>query len=484
MNAKAGLFLGFVLLVGSFLFHCGDSDTSTNSTRDAHNLSDTDVGEVQDPRHDGSDAETTDAGENAGDDTSSSDRGLRDVESLDGGEDAFSDTGQDGATPDAIDDDVGTDTGTQDTGADGGTAIGKFGVIAGGRAHTCALTEAKGVECWGDNADGQLGDGTTNDSLVPRDVLGLPDSVAAVSTGSDHACALTFSNRIKCWGQNRHGELGNGNTSNETTPTDVIGFASDAEMVSAGLGSTCARQGADVLKCWGRNEHGQLGDGTTEDKSTPADVSGLPSRVRAVSAGGFFVCALTESGAALCWGGNASGQLGDGTLEDKPTPVGVFGLSSDVATIAAGVNNACAASTSGGAKCWGRNELGQLGAGTTQIDGRKPVDVFGLSDRVTMVTVGRNHACALTDSGGVKCWGDNTYGQLGDGSNEGKLAPTDVNGLTSEVAAISAGWEHTCALMKSGKLRCWGQNRFGQLGTGTQTNDSNPTPEDVVGFGP
>jgi alpha-tubulin suppressor-like RCC1 family protein/pimeloyl-ACP methyl ester carboxylesterase len=282
---------------------------------------------------------------------------------------------------------------------------------------------------------------------------------------------------VKCWGANSTGQLGDGTTTSRLTPVDVSGLASGVAAIAAVGEHTCAVTTSGGVKCWGSNWRGQLGDGTTTDRLTPVDVSGLASGVAAIAAGGEHTCAVTTSGGVKCWGRNEYGQLGDGTTTDRLTPVDVSGLTGGVVAIAAGWRHTCALTTGGGVKCWGLNNQGQLGDGTG-ASRLTPVNVSGLMDGVAAIAAGGFYTCALTTGGGVKCWGNNWYGQLGDGTTTRRLTPVDVSGLASGVAAIAAGLEHTCALTTGGGAKCWGYNQYGQLGI-----DPGWTPVDVVGFG-
>ena len=208
--------------------------------------------------------------------------------------------------------------------------------VAAGSHHTCALTTGGGVKCWGRNYAGQLGDGTTTDRTMPVDVVGLTSGVAAVAAGYQHTCAVTTAGGLKCWAGNVYGELGDGTTTRRATPVDVVGLTSGVVAVAAGGYHTCALTTAGGVKCWGLNSSGQLGDGTTTDRTTPVDVSGLTSGVAAVAAGYYHTCALTTAGGLKCWGWNVYGQLGDGTTTNRTAPVDVVGLTSGVAAVAPG----------------------------------------------------------------------------------------------------------------------------------------------------
>jgi hypothetical protein len=335
-----------------------------------------------------------------------------------------------------------------------GLSSGVIAIAAGGW-HTCALTSGGGVRCWGDNRYGQLGDGTTTSHTTPVNVLGLSSGVIAIAAGRYHTCALTSGGGVRCWGFNGSGQLGDGTATNRLTPVNVVGLSSGVVAIAAGNDHTCARTSGGGVKCWGSNGSGQLGDGTTTYRLTPVNVVGLSSGVIAIATGGWHTCALTSSGGVRCWGFNLFGQLGDGTTTSRSTPVNVVGLSSGVAAIAAGELHTCARTTTGGVRCWGDNSSGQLGDGTT-TDRSIPVNVVGLSSGVAAIAAGSYHTCALISGGGVRCWGNNWYGQLGDGTTTNRLTPVDVVGLSSGIAAIDAGGGHTCALTSGGGVKCWG----------------------------
>ena len=305
-----------------------------------------------------------------------------------------------------------------------GLTSGVQAIAAGGYDHTCALTTGGGVKCWGNNAYGQLGDGTTTTRQRPVDVSGLSSGIRAITASRSHSCALTTGGSVKCWGWNKGGQLGDGTTTNRQMPVNVNGLTSNVQAISASSTHTCALTTSGGVKCWGVNEYGQLGDGTTTDRLTPVEVSGLTSGVQAITLVSGHTCVLTTEGGVKCWGYNYYGQVGDGTSNSRLTPVDVSGLTSGVKSIATGGAHTCALTTSGGVKCWGWNEWGQLGDGTT-IERWTPVDVSGLTSGVQTISA-VDHTCALTMGGGVKCWGSNWYGQLGDGTTTTRPTPVDV----------------------------------------------------------
>jgi len=350
------------------------------------------------------------------------------------------------------------------------------GDVAAGRQHTCAIVAAGAVKCWGYNGYGQLGDGsTTTPRSTPVDVVGLT-GVVAVAGGSFHTCALTAAGTVKCWGYNLAGQLGDHSTINRSTPVDVTGLTG-VRAIAAGEDFTCALLEAGGVKCWGENEDGRLGDGTTTDRFTPTDVSGLTG-VSAITTGDKHACALTAAGGIKCWGNNGNGRLGDGTTTQRSTPVDVVGLTGAGAVVAGG-SHTCAITTAGAAKCWGSNFFNQLGD-DTWTDRWTPVDVVGLGSGTAAITAGTGHTCAITNAGGAKCWGWNSSGELGDGTTTGRSTATDVSGLGSGTVAITAGQVHTCAITNAGGLKCWGSNVTGQVGDGSDL--ARTTPVDVTGL--
>ena len=345
--------------------------------------------------------------------------------------------------------------------------------VAAGYYHTCSVMTTGADLCWGRNSSAQLGDGTYTQRSVPNYVSGLTEGVEMPAIGDYHSCALTKDGGVKCWGYNDYGQVGDGTTTERITPVDVSGLTSGVTEIGAGYYHTCALTTGGGVKCWGRNNDAQLGDDTTTNRTTPVDVSGLTSGVIMVATGGYHTCALTTSGGVKCWGDNGYGQLGDGTWTTRKTPVDVSGLTSGVVYISAGKYHTCAVLTGGGVKCWGRNSNGQLGDGTTDHS-TTPVNVSGLSSGVSAVTLGAAHTCALLTGGGVKCWGDNGYGQVGDGTTTQRDTPEDVSGLTSGVANVNTSRDHTCAVTTAGELKCWGRNNYYQLGFTSPSYSSSP----------
>jgi alpha-tubulin suppressor-like RCC1 family protein len=357
-------------------------------------------------------------------------------------------------------------------------------VIAAGYIHTCALLADHTVWCWGSNGDGQLGDGTRTSPLTPVQVSGI-STATAITAGNWHTCALLADGTVHCWGDNYRGQLGDGTRMGRLTPVAVNGISTATAIVAGDL-HTCAVLADGTVWCWGANDWGQLGYGITSYQMlTPVPVWGGALTTTAIAAGDSHTCALwLTGGGVVCWGQNVAGQLGDGGVYHVSlTPVWVFGISTATA-ITAGFKYTCAVLADGTARCWGSNFSGELGDGTT-TERHAPVDVSGIST-ATAIAAGTfnstgSHTCALLADRTVRCWGLNDYGQLGDGTTTTRLTPVAVPGI-STATAITVGASHTCAVLADGIVRCWGSGEWGQLGDGTWTDSL--TPVTVVLPGP
>ena len=354
--------------------------------------------------------------------------------------------------------------------------------ISTGQLHTCAVTMSGGVKCWGWDGYGQLGNDTAlTNQATPVDVAGLQTGVARISVGGGHTCAVTSAGGAKCWGYNSNGQLGDGTTTNRTTPMDVVGLPG-VTNISTGDLHTCAVTTAGAALCWGADNNGQLGnDAVLTNRHTPAYVAGLTAGVRSISAGQAATCAVTTAGGARCWGADSVGQLGnDASLTDQPTPVTVSGLATGVASVSVGLGHTCAVTTSGGVLCWGLDNKGQLGNDAALINQSTPVDVWGLTTGVASISTGYFSTCVVTTTGGALCWGADNHGELGnDAALIDQPTPVAVAGLTAGVASISAGGYHTCMASTSGEAKCWGFDNAGQLGNDAALTGQ-PRPVDVV----
>lgn len=323
--------------------------------------------------------------------------------------------------------------------------------------------------------------GAPTSTSVPTTPVGAAPRVVQVAAGFDHTCVLRADGGVKCWGSNAAGQLGNGTPKQTFVPgaVDVVGLVSGVTAISAGNFYACALTSGGGVKCWGSNSAGQLG-GNEREGGAPGDVVGL-SGVAAVDVHGSS-CALTNGGGVKCWGANNSGQLGNKTTTDSWVPVSVSGLASGISAISVGGEHACALTSGGGVKCWGSNGHGQLGDNSPNDRG-VPVNVAGLASGVSAIASGQGHSCALMTGGTVKCWGN--WRILGNTGAPIVARPADVAGLEAPVSAIAAGGLHTCALMSTGGVQCWGDNEQGQLGTGTTTPPARPeaTPPPNPGAG-
>gem|GEM_PF-998835 len=327
--------------------------------------------------------------------------------------------------------------------------------VDAGRSHVCALTSAGGVWCWGSGGSGQLGNGNLTNSSTPVQVTGLASGVLSVSAGGSSSCALLSGGIVKCWGANGTGQLGNGRVGNSSIPVDVVGLPSDLTSVSVGFNHSCATSSQGYTYCWGYGYDGRLGNGTNSSYVTP-QFQPTAEQTFTDIVGGVSGCRVSQAGALECWGNGDLGELGNGSFGYSSLPTPVVDAASGMRSVKFGGSYfACSISQWGGVRCWGRGQEGQLGNGNLS-DYSVPTDVIGLASGVTDVALGNSHACALTSRGAVKCWGQNTYGQIGNGNNIQYVGPQDVIGLGYGVAKIKARDNRTCALLTSKRLACWG----------------------------
>ncbi|MEM8816652.1 MAG: hypothetical protein AAGE85_12575 [Pseudomonadota bacterium] len=400
--------------------------------------------------------------------------------------------------------------------------------IAAGDSVSCAILENGRTKCWGENRYGGLGLGDGVDrgrfpGEMGNDLEYVNVSGASRPVGIDpgkHSCAVLENGRVKCWGRNRDGQLGLGDTTDRGQDpkelganlpaldlgTNQIGNSRTALLVGAGLFHSCAVLDAvldsnEELKCWGYNDFGQLGQEDTISRGNQpgemgnsldaVDVGDPKLGIAGLGVGGFHTCVLQTDGAVYCWGSNSYGQLGLGDALNRggnPGDMGAalgavkLGSGQTAVQLVSGSYHNCALLDSGFVKCWGRNTDGQLGQGDLLPRGDQPdelgdklpvVPLGSVNLAVTQLAAGTEHTCALIENGGVKCWGGNGFGQLGLGDTLDRgdepgemgfdLPFVDLgNGRTA--VRISAGSTHSCALLDSGDIKCWGENDAGQLG--------------------
>ena len=353
------------------------------------------------------------------------------------------------------------------------------GIVPGG-VHTCAINSLASLYCWGTNWNGAVGDGTTTDHLAPVLVAGSI-SFTQVATGSGHSCALSDLGDAYCWGRNYAGQLGDGTTTDRTAPTLVLGGLTFAS-IDVGFNHSCAITTAGAAYCWGGNDLGQLGDGTsTASRTSPFAVAG-GLNFSVIRAGSKHTCALvTTSGLAYCWGANGLGQIGNGAGGVSDTgkvtsPTAVSGGRAYTQLDAGGSHN-CAI-TGNFTYCWGWNGYGQIGVSSSETCAsarpcvRTPVRLAANLHFVA-VGLGTSHSCGLDSGGALRCWGNNTHGQVGDGTTTNRPSPVVVNGVT--LKNIRGGNSFTCGVGVDNNAYCWGINIFGALGTGDTTSRLTPT---------
>jgi alpha-tubulin suppressor-like RCC1 family protein/predicted small lipoprotein YifL len=359
--------------------------------------------------------------------------------------------------------------------------------VAATTGRTCALSARGTVYCWGGIAFPVPGITDGPETAIIRTAVRLPTALSAARlvAAPVHTCLLTEAGSAYCWGSNDSGQLGNDTVTTICSagyvcswlPVPVLGGLS-FNTIAGGDYGTCGITTSQLAYCWGENAHGEVGDGSTILRPTPVPVSGGLS-FRSIAVGREHACGVTTDSLAYCWGNNGDGQLGigaaDATPHTTPQPV-VGGL--HLTAISTGAFHTCAVTAGGAAYCWGRNTSGQVGTTTcgappcstpTSVDG-------GVS--FSQVSAGQWHTCGLTDQGDAYCWGLGTSYQLGNGSDGSQASPGIVLG-TIKWAFITAAEQHTCGLSIGLVAYCWGGNGYGQLGTGSSADAI--TPVRVVG---
>lgn len=388
-----------------------------------------------------------------------------------------------------------------------GMALGKF--------HTCVLLRGGDIRCWGGNFDAELGQGHRRsigdtEPASAGDIVSLGEPAIAISAAGDYnasfTCALLESRNVRCWGSNHFGQLGLGRDvrrigedelPSEIDPIDIGGPVAALTTGAMQYAThACALLENGHLRCWGNNRYGQLGLGHTNHvgrREVPANLNpiNVGGEVLQISAGKFHTCALLAGGELKCWGRNQAGQLGYGHTDqigddETPADVGTIPVGGKVFDVSAGRSHTCALLDEGRARCWGWNQYGQLGYGhTTNVgDTNLPEDAGDIDagGKILQISAGGLHTCALLEGGRVRCWGDNRFGQLGYGhrrivgDDDVPANSTDLH-LGGPAVAIEASNYHNCALLEDDTLRCWGLNNFGQLGYGhTNHIGSNEAP--------
>lgn len=401
-----------------------------------------------------------------------------------------------------------------------------FSEISAGDGHSLALADDGSVYAWGQNSEGQLGDGTQVDRNVPVEISADGKTFSTLSAGGYYSMAVAADDSLWAWGANSDGQLGDATTTNRKTPVEISVAGENVSTISAGYIHSLATTSDGSLYAWGYNGSGQLADGTKTNRNSPHEVLvagktfsrvvaggtqsmgvandgsvyfwgsnmsgqlGLPvssaipieagggKSFPQMSAGGFFSLALDSDGSLYSWGQNSEGQLGDGTATDRDTPVEVVVAGKTFSDISAGWEFSLALTTDGSLYSWGRNPRGQLGDGT-EVDENVPVQVSDVGKSFSTMSAGFSHSLAITTDGDLYAWGNNSSGQLGDGTTKDRSSPVLVSELG--FSAVSAGGRHSLALSSDGSLYAWGLNGLGQLGDGSTTRREVPVEIVVAG---
>jgi alpha-tubulin suppressor-like RCC1 family protein len=357
--------------------------------------------------------------------------------------------------------------------------------VVAGPEHSCARTYDGYVYCWGLNNNGQLGNGNTaNFNTASRAQI---SGVTALAAGALHTCALLGDHTVWCWGANGDGQLGDGTQDGHVLPVQVVGIT-NATAIAASEFGTCARLVDATVQCWGRGSLGQLGNNTqTAAQLTPTPVREPANNndlfdIRSITAGAYHYCAIRSTGATVCWGYNWYGQLGNNStaLATLPVPVATFGGQHRPAAISSGLYTTCADTSYGQTYCWGNNWYGTFGNGGT-VDSPVPTLAFGgvyMRKAGQRLVAGDRHACVMSSFFGQPyCWGANDAGQLGD-PHPAQRTPWGV--ALTDIIAMSAGANHTCALREDSSVWCWGYDQDDELLDGSYMNQSSPVRANVT----
>ncbi len=349
-----------------------------------------------------------------------------------------------------------------------------------GVGFACSTTAVNGVICWGDNTDGQLGNGNVGGwSLVPVPVTGLDSGVIDLAVGSGNACAALVSGNVRCWGDNSQSTLGQtfASLNRSAVPVTIPGVAGASRVTVGGLGSACAVVAGGQVMCWGNNLGSALGTGAGGNSvATPAPVLGIASGATEVDHDGRHGCAVV-SGALRCWGYNDAGVIINPGAVSYNSSQAVAGVTTGVVNVTVGYEQTCVIVTGGVVRCWGEGSIGENGNGasTDQV----PPGVVAIPAGASQLSTGNGHTCALVGDQ-ARCWGFNYYGQVGDpAANYSYPSPIVPLGLGSGVNSIDTGNNNTCAI-QGAQVKCWGQYGLGVLGNGASS--ASTTPFTVPGF--
>ena len=363
--------------------------------------------------------------------------------------------------------------------------------ISSGFYHTCGIRDTGRLYCWGQGHRGQLGNGgTANAVAVPTEVAGTATDWKSVSAGSSWTCAIKTNGTLWCWGRDDFGQLGNGPGGGDVLTPTQVGTDTDWKSVSAGLGeTTCGRRANKRIYCWGRDNFGQVGNGSgsSANVETPTAV-GSNADWTSVSTGGYHVCGRRSNGRLYCWGKDDEGAVGDGgTGVNRPSPSQVAGGFADWTSVSAGLTHTCARRATGRIYCFGSDIHGGIGdGGATNTNRFAPVEVKGARTDWAAVFAGGYVTCARRTSGQLFCWGDDFNGQNGTGTtptgpNFQRAAPAQVAGAATDWRTATIGNLHVCARKSTSRIFCWGYGFFGQRGDGQSGPGANvqPTPTEV-----